>query len=104
MPHLCVAAALAEKSISVVIVGLVAYILIAWETSQKKIFKGPKADLERLRVLREDARTRKYAVVDALDVEISVENTAENTLEKKQYEQNISTTRRSIIGTADMLN
>ncbi|KIW11193.1 hypothetical protein PV08_10493 [Exophiala spinifera] len=48
--------------ISVVTVGLCSYIFIAWHVSQKKVFKGPRVDLPRLRRLREETRRHKTVV------------------------------------------
>ncbi|KAK5559199.1 hypothetical protein LTR46_002241 [Exophiala xenobiotica] len=50
--------------ISVVIIGLCSYILIAWHVSQKKNFKGPKVDLPRLRRLREEARGKGLVSIE----------------------------------------
>lgn len=41
--------------ISVVAVFLVAFTLLLWVTSKRRVFKGPRVDMEKMRLRREEA-------------------------------------------------
>jgi hypothetical protein len=57
------------NSVSVVTVGLVSFLLLAWHFSQKHVFKGPNINFELLQAARQDEltghRTLDGVAVDA---------------------------------------